>query len=79
MRCDPCLVVGSAATVHAAVALGRLERRRLPLAVIAFRLHVVMGVQEHRRRSRRGRMPGDDGGRAAFADDLHIAEPGLGQ
>ena len=79
MRCDPCLVVRGAATVQPAVALGRLEWRRLPLTVIAFRLYVVMGVQQHRRRSRRGGVPGDDRRRAAFADDLHVAEPGLGQ
>ncbi len=51
MRCDACLVVGGAATVEPAVALGGLERRRVPLRVIAFGLHVVVGVQQHRRRS----------------------------
>ena len=79
MRCDSGLVVGGAAAVEAAVALGGLERRRHPLAVIALGLHVVMGVQQHGRRSRRRRVPGDDGRGAALADDLHVREPGLGQ
>ena len=77
MRCDARLVVGAPATVQAAVTLGRLERRRRPLAVVALRLHVVMGIQQHRRRSRRSRVPGDDGRRTAFADDPHVAESRL--
>ena len=77
MRCDACLVVGATAAVQAAVAFRRLKRRRHPLVGIAFGLHIVMGIQQHRRRARRGRMPGDDGRRATLADDLHIAEPGL--
>ena len=52
MRCDACLVVGGAAAVQPAVALGRLERRRRPLAAITLGLHVVVGVQQHRRRAR---------------------------
>ncbi len=52
MRCDAGLVVGGAAAVEPAVALGRLERRRVPLAAVALGLHVVVGVQQHRRRAR---------------------------
>ena len=79
MRCDTGLVVGAAAPVESAVAFGRLERRRRPLGGIAFGLHVVVGVQQHGRRSRRRRMPGDDGGRTALADDLHVIKTGLRQ
>ena len=57
-RCDhPGLVVACAAAVEAAVSLGRLERRGLPLCLVAGRLHVVMGVQQ-------------DGGRAVRRGDL---------
>ena len=55
------------------------KRRRHPLVVVALGLHIVMGIQQHRRRARWRRMPGDDGRCAALADDLHIAEPGLRQ
>ena len=77
MCCDTGFVVGAAAAVQAPVTLGRLERRRVPLLVIALRLYVVMGVQQHGGGTGRRRMAGDHGGSAAFADDLHIAETRL--
>ena len=79
MRCDACLVVGGAAPVQPPVALGRLERRRHPLRAVTFRLHIVVGVQQHRRRSRRRGMAGDDRRCASLSDDPHIVEPGLRQ
>ena len=79
MRCDTGLVVGAAPAVQPPVALGRLEGRRVPLAAVAFGLYVVVRVQQHRGRARGRGMPGDHGGRAAFADDTHIAKTGLGQ
>ena len=47
------LVVGRAARVDLAVADGRLERRRLPEVERIDRLHVVVAVEEDRRRARR--------------------------
>ncbi len=79
MRCDACFVVGATAAVQPAVAFGRLEGRRHPLVGIALGLDVVMRIEQHRRRTFRCRMPGDDGRCALLADDLHITEPGLRQ
>ncbi len=45
------LVVARPAAVHPLAADRRLERRRLPRALLARRLHVVVGVDEHRRRA----------------------------
>ena len=50
---DPRLVVGGASPVQAAVANLGIERRRVPLLERAFRLDVVVGVQEHGRRALR--------------------------
>ena len=50
---DPGLVVGGAARVQAAVALGRLERRGVPLGVVVLGLDVVVGVEQHGRRALR--------------------------
>ena len=50
---DLALVVGGAARVDLAVAHGRLERRRLPQIERVDRLHVVVAVEENRRRARR--------------------------
>ena len=47
------LVVGRAARVDAPVADGRRERRRHPLGLVPRRLHVVVAVDEYRRRARR--------------------------
>ena len=74
MSCDTGLVVGGAPPVEPAIAFGGLERLRVPLAVIAFRLHVVVGVEQHGRGTRRGRMAGDDGRCAALADDADVVE-----
>ena len=49
------LVVGRAARVNLAVADGRLERRRLPEVERIDRLHVVVAVEEDRRRARRAK------------------------
>ena len=46
---DARLVVGRAAAPQAPVLLGRLERLRLPLLLVAGGLDVVMGVEEERR------------------------------
>ena len=57
---DVRLRVRRAAPVDGAVALGRLERRRLPLRLVADRHDVVVAVQEDRRRARRRRDLADD-------------------
>ena len=57
---DVALAVGGAAAVPAAVDLGQLERRGAPGVVVERRLHVVVGVEQHRRRvrvARTGRDP----------------------
>jgi hypothetical protein len=76
------LVVGDAAGVEPPVALGQLERRRLPEVERVGRLHVEVRVAEDRRRGIRAlgggqladderapAVPGDDVGRAAGAAD----------
>ncbi len=72
---DPGLVVRSAATVDAAAALNRLERRGRPGALVPRRLDVVVRVEEHGRRRRRARHLPEDGRRAAVnlkqLDSLH--------
>ena len=50
---DLALVVGRAARVDLAVADGRLERRRLPQVERIDRLHVVVAVEQDRRRALR--------------------------
>ena len=76
---DPGLVVGGAAAVEAAVALGRLERRAVPVGVVAGRLHVVVGVEHDGRRALGpGDVP-DDGRGAALADDLDLEALGAQQ
>ena len=79
MCCDTGLVVGSAAAVQPAVALGRLERCGDPLARVALGLHVVVGVQQDGRRAGRGGVAGYDGRGTALADDAHIVEPDSGE
>ena len=72
---DAGLVVGGAAGVEAAVALGRLERRGVPLGVVVLGLDVVVGVEQHRRRALGARLVRDHRGRAAVgADDLDGVE-----
>src|ERR1700727_511806 len=72
MRCDTGFVVGAAASVESAVAFGRLERWRLPLPRIALRLHIVVGIQQHGRRTGRRGMPRDHGWGTALAHYWHI-------
>ena len=50
---DAGLVVGGAAAVEPVVALGRLERRGVPVGVVALGLDVVVGVEQHGRRALR--------------------------
>ena len=69
---DAGLVVGGAATVEAPVALGRLERRRVPVGVVAGGLHVVVGVERHRRRALGPVDVADDGRPPALDDDLDV-------
>ncbi len=71
---DAGLVVGGAAGVEPAVALGRLERRGVPVGVVVLRLHVVVGVEQDRRRAVAGRLLVRDDGRAAAvgAGDLDV-------
>ena len=77
---DPGLVVGGAAAEEPAVALGRLEGRRVPLGVVVLGLHVVVGVEQHRRPALGRGLAGQHGRRAAVlagADDADVLE-GLG-
>ena len=77
VRDDPGLVVGGAAGVEAAVALGRLEGRGVPLGVVVLGLHVVVGVEQHRRLALGRGLARDHGRRAAVlagADDLDVLE-----
>ncbi len=71
---DAGLVVGGAAGVEAAVALGRLERRGVPVGVVVLGLDVVVGVEQHRRRALAGRLLVRDHRRAAAvgAGDLDV-------
>ena len=57
---DTRLVVGGPASIEAAVADLRFERGRVPLLQRAFRLHVVVGVQQDCRRSHRTVEPAED-------------------
>ena len=65
VRGDAGLVVGGAAAVEAAAALGRLERRGVPVGVVVLRLDVVVGVEQHRRRALGPGLVRDHGRRAA--------------
>ena len=72
------LVVGSAAAVQAAVALGRFKRRSCPFGLIADGLHVVVGV-EHDRRLTWLRGTSRENGRRAALDglDAHLGHTGI--
>ena len=73
---DAGLVVGGAAAVEAAGALGGLERRGRPQLVAAGRLDVVVGVEQHGRRAGRGGPVGDDRrGAAVRRDDPDVGPP----
>jgi hypothetical protein len=73
---DAGLVVGRPARVETAavggVALGRLERRGVPVCVVVLGLYVVVGVEQHRRCALAIRLPVRDHGRKAsiHAGDL---------
>ncbi len=79
MRCDTGLVVSSPASVEPPVAFGRLERGRLPLRGVAFRLHVMVGVQQHRRRPGWGGVAGDHRRSPSLGDDPYVTETRLRQ
>ena len=66
------LVVGRAAGEEVAVPDGRLERRRGPLVEGIRRLHVVVTVEEQRRRARNLRPDAPDHGMNVAAQQLHV-------
>ena len=75
---DARLVVGGAAPVEAAVALGRLEGRRSSSALVARGLHVVVRVEQQRRLARRLQdLAVDVGVRALELEQLHVLEAAL--
>ena len=77
---DAGLVVGGAAAVEAVAALGRLERRAVPVGVVVLGLHVVVGVEQHRRRAVGPLLVRDHRGRPALgAGDPRRAALGLQQ
>ena len=76
VRQYPRLVVGAAAPEQPPVDLGRLEGRGTPLARVAHRLDVVVGVQQHGRRSGRGRAATEHGRLTGAADDAYVRHPG---
>ncbi len=71
---DPGLVVGGAAAVEAAVALGGLVRRGVPVGRVVLGLHVVVGVEQHGRRARGSLLLPHHGRRGAVegAHDLDV-------
>ena len=72
VRHDAGLVVGGTAAVEATVALLGLERRAVPVGVVAGRLHVVVRVERHGRRALGAVEVADDGRAAALDDDLDV-------
>ena len=68
------LVVGRAAGVDLAVADRRLERRRLPQVERIDRLHVVVAVEEDRRRARRAQPVAVDDRIARRLDQPHVLQ-----
>ena len=77
---DAGLVVSRPTRIETVAALGRLERRRVPLGVVVLGLHVVVGVEQHGRRTLRTGLVRDDGrGAAVDAHDLGLAALGLEQ
>ncbi len=74
---DAGLVVGGAAGVEAPVALGRLERRRVPVGVVVLGLDVVVGVEQDRLSALLPRALVRDHGRPAAvgAGDLRPRSP----
>ena len=77
VRDDAGLVVGRTAPVEPPVALGRLERRAVPLGRVVLGLHVVVRVEQHRRRTLGALLVRDHRGREAVAaggDDVDLVE-----
>ena len=76
VRDDPGLVVCGTAAVEPLTALGRLERRRVPVGRVVLGLHVVVGVEQHGRRTGGPGLVRDHRGRPAVrADDVDLGEP----
>jgi hypothetical protein len=71
---DSGLVVGGSPAVQPAAALGGLERRTVPVALVPRRLHVVVGVQQHGGRPRGRWVPGHDRRPPARLDHLDVRE-----
>jgi hypothetical protein len=77
---DPGLVVGRATSVEPAVELDRLEGIGVPLVRVTEGLHVVVRVQQHRRRTGTSAPEAEHGGEPAVGrDDLDVAQPGAGE
>ena len=78
---DVALAVGGAAAVPAPVDLGQLERRCAPGVLVERWLHVVVGVQQHRRGVGVGAWPRPDDGLAAVRglDEVGVGEAELGE
>ncbi|HEY8829043.1 MAG TPA: hypothetical protein VIM83_00430, partial [Candidatus Limnocylindria bacterium] len=73
MRRDAGLVIRDATAVEPAVALGRREWIGLPRVARSRRLHVMVGIEEDRRRPRRTVDPSDDRGmRAVLLDHAGV-------
>ena len=71
----PALSSAAPRRVEPAVALGRLERRGVPVGVVVLGLDVVVGVEQHRGRALRPGLVRDHGrGAAVGADDLDAVE-----
>ena len=82
MHHDVALAVGGAAPVPASVALGQLERRRLPLrpARVQWRLHVVVAIQQDRRSAIwRRDLPVDRRMTVGRFLQARVAQPGVGE
>ena len=78
---DVALAVRRSAAVPAAAHLGELERRGPPGGVVERRLHVVVRVEQHRRRVRVAARPGADHGHAAVGRllEVGVGEAALGE
>ena len=77
---DARLVVGGATAEQPAPADRRFEGRRGPRFRIGGRLHVVMGVQQQRRRSDGTGELTEDGGVTTFElEEAGVVEPGVAQ
>ena len=76
----PALSSAAPRAVEPVAPLGRLERLGVPVGGVTRRLHVVVGVEEHGRRSGRRRPARDDGrGAALDGEDLDVEPLGAEQ